>query len=65
MPQIDKLNILSENDFWEGLSVYRYDYIPEDLKEVLMRKIKDKGVNQNFLVTGLNTSIRFASNAVS
>lgn len=45
MPQIDKLNILSENDFWEGLSVYRYDYIPEDLKEVLMRKIKDKGVN--------------------
>ncbi len=45
MLQIDKLNILSENDFWEGLSVYRYDYIPEDLKEVLMRKIKDKGVN--------------------
>ena len=45
MLQIDKLNILSENDFWEGLSVYRYDYIPEDLKEVLLLKIEEKGVN--------------------
>ena len=41
MPQIDKLNLLSENNFWEGLSVYRYEYIPEDLKEYLWSKIKE------------------------
>lgn len=43
MPQIDKLNLLSENNFWEGLSVYRYEYIPEDLKEIICSKIKEKG----------------------
>jgi hypothetical protein len=45
MPQIDKLNLLSENNFWEGLSVYRYEYIPEDLKSIIWSKIK--GNKQN------------------
>lgn len=45
MPQIDKLNLLSENDFWEGLSVYRYEYLPEDLKEYLWSKIKENKQN--------------------
>jgi hypothetical protein len=45
MSQIDKLNLLLENNFWEGFSVYRYDYIPEDLKEILMRKMKVNEAN--------------------
>lgn len=45
MPHLEKLNLLSEYQFWEGFSVYRYEYIPDDLKDVLMLRIKEKGVN--------------------
>lgn len=46
MPHIEKLNLLSENNFWEGLSVYRYEYIPEDLKYFLMRQMQINEANQ-------------------
>jgi hypothetical protein len=39
---VDKMNLLTENQFWDGFSVYMYDYIPEDLKEIIRCKIKDK-----------------------
>ncbi len=39
---IKKLNLLSENHFWDGLSVYGYEYLPNDLKEVLLRIIEQK-----------------------
>ena len=38
--------LLSENQFWCGFLNYRYNYIPEDLKQILRLKIKDKEVNQ-------------------
>ena len=41
----EKLSLLSENNFWEGFSIYRYEYIPEDLKNILMRRIEEKGAN--------------------
>jgi hypothetical protein len=39
---VDKMNLLTENRFWEGFSVYRYAYIPEDLKVIIRRKIEGK-----------------------
>jgi len=35
----NKLEILSENDFWDGFSHYKYEYLPEDLKEFIRCKI--------------------------
>ena len=35
----DRLKILQEYNFWCGFSDYLYDYIPEDLKEVVSLKI--------------------------
>jgi hypothetical protein len=37
----DKLKILSENQFWDGFSHYKYEYLPEDLKLILKQKIKE------------------------
>jgi hypothetical protein len=37
----DKIKLLSENRFWCGLKDYHYGYIPEELKEILRRRIKD------------------------
>lgn len=36
----DRLKILSENEFWDGFSHYKYEYLPEDLKNILWLKIK-------------------------
>jgi hypothetical protein len=36
----DRIKILSENQFWDGFSVYKYEYIPEDLQAILRRKIE-------------------------
>ena len=35
----NKTKLLQEYDFWLGFSTYLYDYIPEDLKTVVMLKI--------------------------
>lgn len=45
MSGIDKLNFLTLNRFWDGICAYRYEYIPEDLKCILRRKIEEKGAN--------------------
>jgi len=45
MFHVDKLNLLTENRFWEGFGVYRYNYIPEDLKNILRRRIEEKEAN--------------------
>lgn len=41
LSHVEKLNLLAENRFWDGFSVYKYEYIPEDLKEILWRRIKE------------------------
>lgn len=38
----EKQFILSKHHFWDGLSNYLYHYIPEDLKQVLLLKLKEK-----------------------
>lgn len=35
----NKTKLLQEYNFWLGFSTYLYDYIPEDLKTVVMLKI--------------------------
>lgn len=35
----DRLELLQKYNFWDGFSDYLYDYIPEDLKEVISLKI--------------------------
>jgi len=45
MPLIEKLNLLSENRFWDGLSVYHWGYIPEDLKDIIRRRIEENKPN--------------------
>lgn len=34
----DRLEIISKFQFWEGLANYIYEYLPEDLKEILRLK---------------------------
>jgi hypothetical protein len=41
----DRLNLLAENQLWDGFSAYKYYYIPEDLKNILRRRIEDKEEN--------------------
>jgi hypothetical protein len=45
MSQVDKLNLLAKNRFWEGLNVYRWVYIPEDLKDIIRRRIEENKPN--------------------
>jgi hypothetical protein len=45
IPHVEKLNLLSENRFWEGFSVYHWGYIPEDLKDIIRRKIEENEPN--------------------
>ena len=35
----ERIEILREYNFWLGFSTYLYQYIPEDLKTVIMLKI--------------------------
>jgi len=35
----NRTKLLQEYNFWLGFSTYLYDYIPEDLKTVVMLKI--------------------------
>lgn len=37
----DKLKILSENEFWDGFSRYKYEYLPDDLKLILKQIMAD------------------------
>lgn len=38
---INKVNLLAKNHFWDGLATYKYEYIPEDLKNVLWLKMHE------------------------
>ena len=38
----DKQSLLYENDFWDGLTDYKYIYLPSDLKEVIYLIINKK-----------------------
>ena len=38
----ERIKILREYNFWLGFSTYLYQYIPEDLKTVIMLKIDCK-----------------------
>lgn len=40
----ERIKILREYNFWLGFSTYLYQYIPEDLKTVIMLKIDCKGL---------------------
>ena len=35
----NRTKLLQEYNFWLGFSTYLYDYIPEDLKTIVMLKI--------------------------
>lgn len=35
----EKVKFLSENNFWGGFSHYLYDYLPDDLKNLILLKI--------------------------
>ena len=35
----NRTKLLQEYNFWLGFSTYLYDYIPEDLKKIVMLKI--------------------------
>jgi hypothetical protein len=44
----DRLELLQKYNFWSGFSNYQYDYIPEDLKEVISLKIDlNDEINEN------------------
>jgi hypothetical protein len=42
MPEYDRLIILKKNHLWDGLTLFPYKWIPEDLKDVLRREIASK-----------------------
>ena len=35
----DRVKLLQENKFWDGFKNYRYQHIPNDLKEIILLKI--------------------------
>ena len=35
----DRLEILQKYDFWSGFNTYRWEYLPQDLQEKIVRKI--------------------------
>ena len=39
LSQGDRVKLLSENNFWNGLSHYLYQYLPNDLKTIIWLKI--------------------------
>lgn len=41
----DRLKLLREYKFWEGLSTYHYQFIPEDLKRIIIRNIESNELN--------------------
>lgn len=40
----DKVNLLAKNHFWDGLVTYNYNFIPEDLKDVLWLKMHENAL---------------------
>lgn len=44
----DRIKILSNYQFWDGFSHYKYEYIPEDLKTILMLKIECNELKKDF-----------------
>jgi len=38
LPVEERLKFLAENRFWDGLSNYLYDYLPEDLQALITLK---------------------------
>jgi len=41
LPQDDRHKLLSENHFWDGLSHYLFEFLPDDLKSIIRLKIED------------------------
>jgi hypothetical protein len=35
----DRVKLLQENNFWNGFKNYRYQHIPQDLKNIMLLKI--------------------------
>ena len=35
----DRVKLLQENGFWDGFGNYNYQYIPNDLKDIMLLKI--------------------------
>lgn len=35
----ERVKFLTENHFWEGFSYYLYDYLSEDLKDIIRLKM--------------------------
>lgn len=40
----DRTKLVSENDFWGGFSNYKFEYIPEELRLIIVSKIEDKRI---------------------
>ena len=40
----DRLKLLSDYNFWSGFSTYLWEFIPEDLRTVVMLKIETNGL---------------------
>lgn len=40
----NRMKILSENQFWQGFHQYIWEYLPEDLKELIVAKISSNCV---------------------
>lgn len=43
----EKLSLLQKCKFWDGLSHYKYNYIPEEVKEVIDAEIEEKEANKD------------------
>lgn len=44
LSQEDRFKLLQENCFWSGFMNYRYEHIPEDLKNIIKLKIDSNGL---------------------
>ena len=42
LSQEDRVKLLQEHCFWDGFKNYRYEHIPEDLKNIIRLKINSK-----------------------
>jgi hypothetical protein len=40
----DRVKFLQENHFWEGLKTYHHEFIPEDVKTLLLLKMEENGL---------------------
>lgn len=41
---VDKEKIINEYEYWDGFKTYKYFYLPNDLKQIIVDILRENGV---------------------